>query len=114
MLLNIIALMASFSLGFLFFWGSAFRLRSGVGPRFIGHKYLGFRSYADLRSYVVGALALWGPLLGVSSVALVASLGWSESFWVFSFLLGYAWAALRFWKKPKRAWDAEDLPVWRA
>ena len=116
MLLDIIGILAAFAIGFLFFWASAMYLKKplGLARPFIGYKYLGFNSYSDLKGHIFGATALWAPIIGVGSVTLVTSLGWSESIWIFAFLFGYALAIFRFWRKPRKAWEEESLPIWHA
>jgi hypothetical protein len=115
MLLNILAIVGSSVVGFLFFWAVSWRRGpAALGPPVLGFKYLGFKNYAELRSHLIGKNFLWGTIIGVGSVFLVVELGLSESFWVVSFLLGYGFAIWRFLAKPKKAWDDESLPIWHA
>jgi hypothetical protein len=90
----------------------AFKLKSpgGLGPNLLVSKYLGFKSYGQMRSYVIGANALWGPIVGVGSLALMVRLGWPEALLVAAFPLGYSVSFWRFLKKPRKAWEDEKLP----
>ena len=116
MLTNILAITADFIGGYLWFWIAPLALKSKtqLGPVFIGHKYLGFESYSDLRSHVLGANALWGPIVGVLCVFLLAEFGVRHAAWALAVPAGCALSFFRFLRKPKSAWDNEDLPIWRA
>lgn len=112
MLLNTAIALPIFGAGYLFFWLAALALKSRnrLGPPFVIHKYLGCRSYADLRSHVFGATALWGPVVLVGSAFFIANFGWDDAIWIVAFPGGYAFAFYRFIKKPKKTWDNEKLP----
>lgn len=116
MLLKIISSVIAFGIGLTLFWAVSFRLFSAnrLGPNFISNKYLGFRSYGELRSHVLGANALWAPIVGIVSVFFLVHLGWDDAIWVCAFMLGYVVSFWRFLKKPKKAWDDESYPPKRS
>lgn len=113
MALDLIGISFAFLVGYVAFWATALKLRKplGMARPFVGYKYFGFSSYADLKSHVFGATALWAPIFGVGSVAMILSLGWNDSIWVFAFLIGYGLAIWRFWRRPRKSWEDENLPV---
>lgn len=115
MLSNTLAVLGSAALGYVLFWAVSWRRGpASSGPPLLGFKYLGFKSYSEMKGYLIGKNFLWGPIVGVGGTVLLAQLGLSEAFWVLSFWLGYGLAIWRFLAKPKKHWDAENLPVWRA
>lgn len=114
MLVNILAVAAAFAFGYIWFWIAPLSLKSKtrLGPAFIGHKYLGFRNYRDLRGHVLGANAIWAPIVGALCVFIAVEFGWRDAIWVLAVPCGYALSFWRFLKKPKKAWDDEKLPLW--
>lgn len=113
MLLKISASILAFGMGYSFVYVVALRLFSAnrLGPNFFGKKYLGFRSYRELRSYVIGANILWAPVISVASFCFLMQLGWDDAIWVCAFFIGYAMSFWIFLRRPKEYWDDGNGPA---
>ncbi|SEL03134.1 hypothetical protein SAMN05428989_1284 [Pseudoxanthomonas sp. GM95] len=101
------ALICLFALfcGYLFFWIVALHWRTlsrRLNP--LSTKYIGMKSYEELRNWVMAANMIWGPIILVATGSLLITHGWG-ALWMVFFLAGYATAFLRFVRNSKKDWD---------
>lgn len=111
MIKNIFISVVAAAVGYWFFFAVSFwRRRMGnFGQDYIGKKYLGFKSYAEMRNYVVGANLIWTPILVAMSVLAIVQ-GLLDAIWAVAFTSGYVIALFRFGRKTRKMWEDEHLP----